>query len=533
MRATSILLASALLATSPGAHAATPATPALPAAPSPSTPALPGAPSPAAAPYCSGEYADDLLALSTQARLRDEKHAPFTFCVRTTATYECPSYGEGGALRKTRRNVVAHGTAFGLRQENGETLLVTNDHVSEWPEVTDEDHAVESVPAGCRRVSSALRVVDDESDAYERDDVPATRVVTDPELDISVLRAKALLPTIPWKIGHSAGLRERNMVDVRGFPLGALRANNVGKVISTNRHDEDNGWDHDDFVVDALLSPGNSGSPVLAVSCKTGEFELVGVYHARYTRGTALHTVVGVDQLQDFLATLKRTPRRRGDTPGLAARDAERARLAESARATAETYFPFGQLTAVVRARDDGALLFELMSHEFPVQGHPALVLEDRPVPGGQRFGELGRVWAGNRQGLREVTEGARGGELWPRVLEALRADALLALDYRAQARSGTVSRAQFQETRRLERALRRASSSHQDLAQSALEAAEQLFPRSADAELGFADVLRATSGPGWAQWSPPELARYETASAPVSSARSSSVPPPAARSAR
>jgi serine protease Do len=527
MHAASILLASALLASAPDVRAAA----------TPATPALPPAPAPASAPYCSGEYADDLLALSAQARLRDERQQPFTFCVRTTATYECPSYGEGGTLRKTRRNVVAHGTAFGLRQENGETLLVTNDHVSEWPEVTDEDHAVESVPAGCRRVSSAIRVVDDESDAYDRDDVAATRVVTDPELDVSVLRAKAALPTIPWKIGHSAGLRERNVVDVRGFPLGALRANNVGKVVSTNRHDEDNGWNHDDFVVDALLSPGNSGSPVLAVSCRTGEFELVGIYHARYTRGTALHTVVGVDQLQDLLATLKRSPRGHGDSPGLVARDVERARLTESARATGETYFPFGQFTAVVRARADGALLFELMSHEFPVQGHPALVLEDRPVPGGQRFGELGRVWAGNRQGLRDVTEGARGAELWPRVLEALRADALLALDYRAQARSGTASRAQFQETRRLERALRRTSTSHQDLAQAALDSAEQLFPRSADAELGFADVLRATSGPAPAPWSPPELAHYEAASASASSARSTAgaagLATPAARSAR
>ena len=35
---------------------------------------------------------------------------------------------------------------------------------------------------------------------------------------------------------------------------------------SEHDHDDYGEWDHDDFVVDALLSAGNSGSPVLAVS---------------------------------------------------------------------------------------------------------------------------------------------------------------------------------------------------------------------------------------------------------------------------
>ena len=70
-----------------------------------------------------------------------------------------------------------------------------------------------------------------------------------------------------------------------GFPLGEFQATNVGKVISAYDHDEQGEWDHDDFVIDALLTSGGSGSPVLAVSCKTGEFELVGIFHARYNGG--------------------------------------------------------------------------------------------------------------------------------------------------------------------------------------------------------------------------------------------------------
>src|SRR6266853_1186690 len=114
------------------------------------------------------------------------------------------------------------------------------------------------LPTAC----DALRIVDNESDAYERDDIPLSRVVTDPQLDVAVLKARVPLTTLPWQVGRSAALRERNVVDVRGFPLGAFRATNVGKVVSAYDHDDEKDWDHDDFVIDALLSPGNSGSPV-------------------------------------------------------------------------------------------------------------------------------------------------------------------------------------------------------------------------------------------------------------------------------
>ena len=137
---------------------------------------------------------------------------------------------------------------------------------------------------------------------------------------------------LPWKIGRSAALRERNVVEVRGFPLGAFQATNVGKVVSAFDHDSYHEWDHDDFVVDALLSSGNSGSPVLAVSCRTGEFELVGIYHAGYAEGSALNVVVGIDQVRDLLTTLKRTPGRHDNAQRRAA--GARSRQARTRRPT-------------------------------------------------------------------------------------------------------------------------------------------------------------------------------------------------------
>src|SRR5262249_50297485 len=154
-------------------------------------------------------------------------------------------------------------------------------------------------PSGCKRVSDTLKIVDDDKDAFEPDDVPLQRVVSDVQLDVAVLRSHAKLDLMPWKIGKSAALRERNAVEVKGFPLGAFQATNVGKVISAYDHDDYREWEHDDFVIDALLSPGNSGSPVLAVSSTTGELELVGVFHAAYSGGSALNVVIGIDQLRD------------------------------------------------------------------------------------------------------------------------------------------------------------------------------------------------------------------------------------------
>ncbi|HVE83693.1 MAG TPA: serine protease, partial [Myxococcales bacterium] len=422
----------------------------------------PGAPPPPP-PYCPGEYADDLSVLPQRVRDYEVKQAPYTFCIRTTATYECPWYGPDGKLRQRKKKVVAHGTAFGYRQQGGETLLVTNEHVAEWPAVTDDEHQVEDVPAGCKRVQDSLKIVDGEGDSYERDDVSLSRVVADAALDIAILRAKTALPTVPWKVGHSAGLKDRNAVDVRGFPLGVLKATNVGKVISAYDHDDFKEWDHDDFVIDALLSPGSSGSPVLAVSCATGEFELVGVYHAAYSRGSALNVVVGIDQLRDLMTTLKKPARR--DSP--APLDGQsRARLDERVRLVPEPFFPFGPLTAALRARPaDGALVYELLNRDFPLRAYPVLLLEDLPPAAADEFGAAGpRAWFGNRQGLKAYGRSDLDGEvqgLLMRLLEALRRDAVAAFEARAADRDANASRERFERAEHLARVLQRTSSAY------------------------------------------------------------------------
>src|SRR5215831_2268306 len=427
--------------------------------------------------YCAGAYADDFAALSAAAREAEQKpqSQSWVYAIRTSAVYECLSYAGDGNVRRVRRKTLAHGTGFGYRQQNGETFILTNHHVAEWPAVTDDEHRVEDVPPGCKRVSDNLRIVESERDTYDRDDIPLQRVVTDKSMDMAVLKAHVLLPILPWKVGRSADLKERNVVDVRGFPLGAFKATNVGKVVSTYDHDDEKDWDHVDFVVDAQLSPGNSGSPVLAVSCRTGEFELIGVYHAGYAANTPLNVVVAIDQVRDMMTTLKKSPPR--DHGELASLDRKaRARLVAGLDGAIDPFFPFDGAVAVARARSDGALVFEDLPHG-PEDG----------------YGELGRVWVGGKFGLKAYPKGgldSDGQALVERMLDGLRANAGLALELRTAQGPAARDREHYEHMGKLERQLRHAAAAQTDLANNIGDLMERLSPKVGETVVGLAEAF-------------------------------------------
>jgi serine protease Do len=451
----------------------------------------PGAPSEPTAPaYCRGEYAEDFAALSAPAQALEREHSPYTFCLRTVATYACPFYGPDGELQRKRKRVVAHGTGFAYQHQGKETLLLTNQHVAEWPAVTDQQHPVDDVPAGCKRISESISVVDDESDAFEKDDLELSRVVSDPQLDMAVLRSHSTLPILPWKLGHSAGISTRNVVHVRGFPLGIFKATNVGKVISAYDHDSYGEWDHDDFVVDALLSSGNSGSPVLAISCKTGEFELVGVYHAGYSRGSALNVVVGIDQVRELMTTLQRTQRPATDHPVPFDFDPSAVAAEIRHQAIGALRFPFGALIAGVRMRPDGAFLFEVLARSFPFDAYPLLVAES--LPGADPAAPFARVWFGSARGLAAYAVSELDAETQAqtaRIGRGLRLDSSLAARYRSAARD-VASRQAAEEVAHLEQALKNAASSQRELARIVSDLAERLGPRVGAPGASLADVL-------------------------------------------
>jgi S1-C subfamily serine protease len=431
-------------------------------------------------PYCQGSYSNDFAALSkSAAELTSKPEGSFTYCVRVTATYECLSYAADATVKKSKKLVTAHGTAFAYRKQGSDTLLVTNQHVTEFPPVSDDEHPVEGVPIGCKRVSDSMKIVDSDKDAFETDDINLSRVIADSALDVAIIKARAPLNVLPWKMGKSASLRERNVVDVRGFPLGAFKATSLGKVISTYDRDDYKDWDHDDFVIDAAMSPGNSGSPVLAVSCFTGEYELVGIFHADYSRGNSLNVVIHIDDVRDLMTTLKKTQGPRADSSPLDL--ASRRRLIDDASNGIGLFFPFGTLTASAQTRSDGSLLFQVFSRDFPIRTWPVLTLEDTSPDNSADFGALGKVWFGSARGvtefLRTELDPEYRGQL-ERALDALRRSALLSAAHRKASAGQDASREAHDVAARLDRHLRRNSTLDRDLANLVMDMAEKESPK-------------------------------------------------------
>ncbi len=458
-----------------------------------------GQPKPQVAPLCLGTYSDDLGLQSAVSRKLDQS-ARYTYCVRSTVVYQCLSYDREGNVKKRRETVTAHGTAFGLRRVPGFTYLVTNEHVSEWPLVTEA--TTEEVPAGCKRMSSTISIVDDDKDTYDADDVQLQRVVVDAELDVSVLRAPAKLPVLPFKLGQSSALMAGNAVQVRGFPLGAFAALNLGKVTNTHDRDNEKRWDHDDFVIDALLSHGNSGSPVLAVNCRTRELELVGIYHAGYKLASALNVVVHIDDMRDLLTTF-RPRKKRQDGPRELSRT-ERAQLvAQIAARETLTQMPFGGHVMSVRVGHEGALVYEVFDREYPLSDRRMAIFEDLPSDHG---GRVGRIWWGGQHGIQSYTFGElerTDQVLVERTVASLRQNVQRVLAHRAIEQAAGRSRQGTERLRAFERQTARTEATRRDLVRGLLDAASRYAPD----EPAEADPLSQT-------FEPPRRPRVEAAAA-------------------
>lgn len=438
-------------------------------------------------------YADSFLPLRDDVRAfeRDPTNR-YTYCIRNVATYECLSYAGDGSLRRRQNRATAHGTGFAYKLDGEDTRLVTNEHVVAWPFVTDADHSVEDVPLGCKLVSQKLSIVDNEDDEYEADDIPLTRVIDDRALDVAVVRAKGKLALLPYRIGRSSELSAGDVVIVRGFPLGVFQAYNTGKIINTRDEDRFKHWDHTDFIVDAQLSSGNSGSPVLALNRKSGEYELVGVFHASYTRGRSLNAVIAIEQIRDLMLLLKR-----GTSPGarLVAEPllepAQRARLRDAlARQEFTPFIGLGALLVRLHSFGD-TLLFEVYTKGFPLDDHRVALFVDSPVA--QGFGRLEKAWFGDGRGYKSygLSElGADESALLKRLMQRLYVLSSSTLSFREVLRGAPGSRQAVEQRTAFRKALSRAAAQDADLAQQLLDLAEEKSPAAAETALPLAAVL-------------------------------------------
>jgi S1-C subfamily serine protease len=342
-----------------------------PAAAAPAPAAEAGAARPAT---CTSRYADTLTALRAAAREREARPAAdYVHCLRATAFYEHLSFGRGGKLRHEYFTKVRHGTGFVYRARGRESLIATNQHVVAFPEVTGDGAELEGVPPGSRRVRAEVRIVESEAEPDAAGQLLLSRVVEDETLDLAVLAAPARLPTLPYRVGRSRDVRVGDAVLVRGFPLGAFAALNAGRVIGTGQRDLERGWDHEDFAIDALLNLGSSGSPVLAVSCETGDPELVGIYHAGYRGAQGLNVVIGIDQLVGVLDRLVPSVR----PASVSADPAPDLAAARAALANGPILMPFGGRTVRVERVGEGAR-FSVLDASYPLSTRVEVAIVDR-----------------------------------------------------------------------------------------------------------------------------------------------------------
>ncbi len=433
-------------------------------------------PSASPASACDGEYADSLQALSSRARaIEQSPRAEYTYLIRSSARYECPYFGTDGKLRRRKIETLEHGTAFAYEVSGGETFLLTNEHVASWPEVTDGAHKVEGVPDGCKRLDDRLQIVHDERDDFEPSHIQLQRVATDPHLDAAVLKAGQVLTTLPYRIGKSAGIRQGQAVQVRGFPLGLIQAVNTGKVVNPYDRDQEQGWDHTDFVIDALLSEGNSGSPVLALSCQSGDLQLVGMYHAGYKGHSALNVVVAIDQLREFMLKKRRVPRPAAEV-GTTLSAVARKRLRDTLTAGGLPVFEFGGLHVWAELSGE-VLLYHVYGRNFPTDDRRLLTIEDKPS--GNGFGEVASLWLRGESKPHEwklADLGAEERDVVVRIIDAVRNHMIRVISYR-RALSVQSEPDERRRGREILRTIERHGLPAREMAGSLLDLVERLAP--------------------------------------------------------
>jgi serine protease Do len=392
-------------------------------------------------PTCTGDYAEFLSSLRPEnLAFEASPDASYSYCIRNVATYEHIFYGKGGKIRKQYIRHTSHGTGFAYRTKDGEYFVATNHHVAEHPDVTEDEKSVDGVPPGSRKVREVLKIVKNEGDDYEPGMVTLTKVASDEALDMAVTKTRHPLKIMPYRIGRSGLLKPGNAVQVRGYPLGVFAAANTGKVIAVNQPDRERGWNHDDFAVDALLNSGSSGSPVFAVSCRTGELELVGVYHAGYREAQGLNVVVGVDQFRDFLETLKPGHRDLALAAGEVALADRQATAASLRRGAVPVVIPFGERSVRVESAE-GTTRFSLYESDYPLSTRVHMQLVDHDddfmSPSGlvfpPRFGDNEIPWAALDPSVKEPAQKAWDA-LWKQLVSVLQ---FRELDVRVRAGTG------------------------------------------------------------------------------------------------
>ncbi|MCX7943614.1 MAG: serine protease [Deltaproteobacteria bacterium] len=332
---------------------------------------------------CSGRYADSPDFLKREIlEFEKSQKSNYAVCIRNTTTYEQIFYSEDGKINKRLIKYVIHGTAFPIERKGDTVYFLTNEHVANQPFVTNESNKLEGVPFGAKKIAESIKIVQNEDDTFEKNFITLKITAIAPELDAAILEGKVNMDPIPYKFGLSSELKTGNFVMIKGFPLGIFNVSNTGKVINVNLEDNDGEWHHKDFVIDAQLNTGQSGSPVFAINCETGEYELVGLYHAFYPEGKGLNLAVGIDELVDFIKSKKSIiPNPQKDLSFLNTQEQFKI-ISYLLDPKNLKLFQFGDNLLNVSLSKDRTVTIDIYTERFPTYTVPAFSLIDRHIKG-------------------------------------------------------------------------------------------------------------------------------------------------------
>ena len=381
---------------------------------------------------CTGRYSDTFDVLKNEIKeFEKSQNSSYSVCIRNTTTYEQIYYSDDGKINKRLIKYVIHGTAFPIEKRGEIVYFLTNEHVANQPLVTSENNRLEGVPFGAKKIKEVIKIVQNENDQFEKNFIELKVSAIAPELDAAILEGKVKLEPIPYKIGSSSDLKTGNVVMIKGFPLGIFNASNTGKVINVNVEDNDGEWRHIDFIIDAQLNTGQSGSPVFAVNCSTGEYELVGLYHAFYSEGKGLNLAVGIDDLLDFIKGKKSIIPSQKEVSFLS--NSEQFRIISYLLDPKNLkLFQYGDSIFSVNLSKDRTITIEFFTDRFPTYAIPSFAIVDKHIKG---YGDVDEIVVYHSQNQKETIFNWEFPEEFKRLLGELYKDIWLQIkrtvDYR------------------------------------------------------------------------------------------------------